>query len=376
MLRYLTAGESHGEALVAILEGLPAGLLISEDYINFHLERRQKGYGRGARMQIEKDTVRILSGVRKGLTTGSPLSFLIENKDWENWKDKETPVLSVPRPGHADFSGIIKYGLKDIRDVLERASARETAARTAIGAVCQKLLSDFNIKFYSHVRRIGPVEISTPIDEIINNYEKIEQSEVRTLEKEDECKKAIDSALKDKDSLGGIIEVIITGCPPGLGSYVHWDRKLDANIAKSIISVQSVKAIEFGDGFSLSSKRGSETHDEIFYNKEKGFFRKTNRAGGIEGGMTNGEPVIFRACIKPIPTLLKPLKSVDIFSKEAKESFKERSDICAVPSAAVICENVAAFEICREFLISFGSDSLEKIKFRFNNQKKLYTDEK
>lgn len=365
MLRYLTAGESHGETLAVIIEGLPAGLPSPEETVNFHLRRRQKGYGRGGRMAIETDTVRIVSGLRNGHTIGAPLCLLIPNRDWENWKDRQTPPLTVPRPGHADLAGALKYGLQDIRDVLERASARETAARTAVGAVCQALLLPFGIRFYSHVRRIGPVAVETPQEVVIRRYAEIEESDFRCLEHLEECRAAVDQALSAGDSLGGIVEVIVTGCPVGLGSHVHWDRKLDAAIAAAVLSVQSVKGVEFGSGFALAGLPGSAVHDEILHDDRRGFHRRTNHAGGIEGGMTNGEPVVFRAAVKPIPTLMRPLRSADLLTGQAATTFKERADVCAVPAAAVVCENVAAFEIARAFLEAFGADSFDRIKDRF-----------
>lgn len=365
MLRFLTAGETHGPSLTVIVEGLPAGLRVDESVINRELRRRQAGYGRGGRMKIETDTVAVTAGVRNGLTIGAPLALVIENKDWQNWAGKKTERLTVPRPGHADLTGSLKYGLTDIRDVLERASARETAARTALGAVCRLLLDQFHIHIYSHVQQLGSVFSEASSEEVIKQYQKIERSELRTLRKEKEMRKVIDQITAKKDSIGGIVEIIVTGVPAGLGSHVHWDRKLDARMAQAVLSVQAIKGIEFGDGFALASKPGSQVHDEISYSKPRGYFRNTNRAGGIEGGMSNGENIIFRAVMKPIPTLMKPLRSVDMATGKQAFTFKERSDVCALPAAGVVLENVCAFVLADEFLRTFGGDSLAETKKRF-----------
>lgn len=368
MLRYLTAGESHGETLAVIVEGLPAGMPSPEETVNLHLRRRQRGYGRGGRMAIEEDTVRIVSGIRNGRTIGAPLCMLIPNRDWPNWKDRSSPRLTVPRPGHADYAGAVKYRVEDIRDILERASARETAARTAVGGVCQALLLPFGIRFFSHVRRIGPVAIETPQEVVLRRYAEVEESDFRCLEKTEECRAAVDAATASGDSLGGIVEVIVTGCPVGLGSHVHWDRRLDAALAAAVLSVPSVKGIEFGSGFGLAGLPGSLAHDEILHDDRRGFHRRTNHAGGLEGGMTNGEPVVFRAAVKPIPTLMRPLRSADLFTGETATTFKERADVCAVPAAAVVCENVAAIEIAKAFLEVFGADSFERTRERFERE--------
>lgn len=346
MLRYLTAGESHGKCLLAILEGMPAGLKVEESKINLELKRRQAGFGRGARMKIEQDRVEILSGIRKGITLASPIALKIDNKD----ASLETLAgVSCPRPGHADLAGALKYGFKDIRNVLERASARETAARTAIGAVCKIFLQEFDIGITSRVIMVGGE----------TNPAKI--------------KKRIDEAIKKKDTVGGIFEVIAKSVPTGLGSYVQPDKRLDSRIAAAIISIPGIKAVEFGLGFGCASKLGSEVHDAIFFSKTKslpagrqGFFRKTNNCGGIEGGISNGEPIIVRCCMKPISTLMNPLPSIDIVSKKPSPATIERSDTCVVEAAGVVAEAVLAFEISKAFLEKFGSDSIKEIKRSFS----------
>ncbi len=340
-LRFLNAGESHGPALTAIIEGIPSNLKISSEYINNELARRQKGYGRGGRMKIEKDKVKILSGVRFGYTLGSPITLMVENKDWENWTDimsiEGEPVekreITNPRPGHADLVGGVKYGFEDLRNVLERASARETTTRVAVGAVCKQLLEDIGIKIGSYVVSIGEKSIEGEIKDIpLEKRARLaEESEVRVplKEKDEEFKALIDEAKKEGESLGGVFEVFATGVPMGLGSYVQWDRRLDGRIAQAMMSIQAMKAVEIGEGFSLSKKLGSQAHDEIFWDKDKGFYHKTNRAGGLEGGMTNGEPILVRVGMKPIPTLMrkKSLQSVNIKTKEPFDAAKERSDI-------------------------------------------------
>ncbi len=335
MLRFLTAGESHGEALTGILEGMPSGLKIDAGDINKDLERRQEGYGRGVRMQIERDQVKILSGLMKGETIGSPIAIFIENKDFSIDK---LPAVKNPRPGHADMTGILKYGFKDARCVLERASARETAARVGIGAICKILLAEFNINILSRVLMIGGVK-----------SEKL-------------MKEKIDEVAKSKNTLGGIFEVIIKGVPPGLGSYAHWDRRLDAGIAQAIMSIPAVKAVEIGNAIESSAKLGSEVHDEIFYSKEKGIYRKTNNAGGVEGGMSNGEDIIAAGYMKPISTLMSGLNTIDIDTKKQVKASTERSDVCAVSAAGVVGEAVLAFVIARAFLEKFGGDSIAEIK--------------
>jgi len=376
VIRFLNAGESHGPALTAIIEGIPSNLKISSDYINNELARRQKGYGRGGRMKIEKDRVKILSGLRFGYTLGSPITLMIENKDWENWTDimaiEGEPVekreITNPRPGHADLVGGIKYGFEDLRNVLERASARETTTRVAVGAVCKQLLEDIGIKIGSYVISIGNLSVRDKIKDIPlkKRAEIAENSEVRipVPEEDEKFKKLIDEAKKEGESLGGVFEVFATGVPIGLGSYTQWDRRLDGKIAQAMMSIQAMKGVEIGDGFSLSKKFGSQAHDEIFWDEEKGFYHKTNRAGGIEGGITNGEPIIVRVGMKPIPTLMrkKSLQSVNIKTKEPFDAAKERSDITAVPAAAVVGEAMLAIVLADAILEKFGNDNWIEIK--------------
>jgi len=333
MLRFLTAGESHGKALIAILEGCPANLALSEADINPDLLRRQQGVGRGERMKLEQDKVEILSGVRKGKTIGSPIALKIPNQSTAFF-DK---VFTKLRPGHADLAGALKYNQKDVRNILERASARETAIRVAIGAITKKLLSEFKIKLSSQVVQIGGVS------------------------DEREWKELIEQSKNKGDSLGGIFEVHVSGVPAGLGSYVHWDRRLDGNLARAIMAIPAVKGVEIGMGFGVASLPGSQVHDEILYLKSRGFRHKSNHAGGLEGGMTNGEPIVIRAAVKPIATLIKPLSSVDLASRKPAKAFVERADVCAVFPAAVIGEAVAALEVAKAFLEKFGGDSIEDI---------------
>ncbi len=380
VLRFLNAGESHGPALTAIIEGMPSHLEISHEYINKELARRQQGYGRGGRMKIEKDKVEILSGVRFGKTLGSPITLMIRNKDWENWTDimaiEGEPVdkrkITNPRPGHADLVGGIKYGFDDLRNVLERASARETTTRVAVGAVCKKLLEDIGIKIGSYVVSIGELSVKELIQEIPleERFRLAEQSVVRTpVPSEDEkFKKLIDMAKEEGESLGGVFEVFATGVPVGLGSHVQWDRRLDGRIAQAFMSIQAIKGVEIGEGFELAKKFGSQAHDEIFWDKERGFYHKTNRAGGIEGGISNGEPIIVRAAMKPIPTLMrkKSLHSVDIKTKQPFDAAKERSDVTAVPAAAVVGEAMLAIVLAQAVLEKFGNDNWIEIKERIN----------
>ena len=381
MLRYLTAGESHGELLMGIIEGMPSGLLIRVTDIDNDLARRQAGYGRGGRMKIEKDAVRILSGVRWGRTLGSPIGLMIRNKDWDNWRAKMSPdpaflntadPVTRPRPGHADLAGTLKYGMSDARNILERSSARETAMRTAVGAVAKRLLDEFGIEIVSHVISIGGVYAKgekMPVKEL---KKRAEASEVRCADPVAGKKmmRKIDEAQKSGDSLGGIIEVIISGAPVGLGSHTHWDRKLDARLAGAITSIQAIKAVEFGSGFGAANRPGSLAHDEIFWGPKTGFFRKTNHAGGIEGGMSNGEEITLRAAMKPIPTLMKPLRSVDMDTKKPFKASVERSDVCAVPAAGVVAEAVAAFELARAMVEKFGGDSIDEMKRNYQGYMK------
>ncbi|NQX44809.1 chorismate synthase [Paenibacillus tritici] len=379
-LRYLTAGETHGPQLTAIIEGLPSNLTLNFEELNFQLHRRQKGYGRGRRMQIEKDTAQIVGGVRHGYTTGAPVALVVENKDWTHWKnimniepvpgsDEEKRRVNRPRPGHADLNGGLKYNHTDLRNVLERSSARETAARVAVGAVARQLLAEFGVKIAGQVIRIGEIEAPAnglSADELIALTE---ESSVRVVDKETEQKMEayIDKIKEEGDSIGGIVECIVEGLPVGLGSYVQSDRKLDGAIAGAVMSINAFKGVEIGIGFEAGKLRGSQVHDEIMYEASKGYYRASNRLGGFEGGMTNGMPVVVRGVMKPIPTLYKPLQSVDIDTKEPFTAQVERSDACAVPAACVVLENVVAWEIAKAFLDKFGGDSLEEIRANYNN---------
>jgi len=340
MLRYLTAGESHDKAQVAILEGMPAGLKIDLARINQELKRRQSGFGRGKRMQIEKDKVRILSGVRKGLTLGSPIGLLIENKDFSIDK---LPNVVCPRPGHADLAGLLKYGFKDARNVLERASARETVMRVGIGAISKIFLDEFDISISSRVLSIGG------------------ESSLQAI------REKIIEAQNHKDTVGGIFKVVAKGVPVGLGSYVQPDKRLDGRLTQGIMSIPGIKAVEIGLGFGYAGRFGSQVHDAIYYSKSKGYFRKTNNAGGIEGGISNGQDMVIRACMKPISTLLDPLDSVNIVTKKPSKAAVERSDICVVEAAGVVAESAVAFVLAEALLEKFGSDNLSDIKKAYQN---------
>ncbi len=385
MLRYLTAGESHGELLMGIMEGMPAGLLIRVTDIDNDLARRQGGYGRGGRMKIEKDTVRIVSGVRWGRTLGGPIGLMVRNKDWDNWRAKMSPdpaflntaePVTRPRPGHADLAGALKYGMTDIRNILERSSARETAMRVAVGAVTKRLLDEFGITITSQVIAIGGVYARGDKMSLKEIRKRAEASELRCADHhaEKRMKLKIDEAARTGDSLGGIFEVIVSGVPVGLGSHVHWDRKLDARLAAAIMSIQAMKGVEIGSGFGVANRPGSKVHDEIFWGPKGGFFRKTNHAGGIEGGMSNGGDITLRAAMKPIPTLMKPLRSVDMETKKPFKAAVERSDVCAVPAAAVVGEAVAAFEIAFALIEKFGGDSLDEMKRNHEQYRKYLRD--
>lgn len=381
-MRYLTAGESHGPQLTAIIEGAPAGLELTANDINHELARRQKGYGRGRRMQIETDRVQIKSGVRHGVTTGAPITLIVENKDWRHWhkimgaeplsEEEERKIkrkISRPRPGHADLNGAIKYGHRDMRNVLERSSARETTARVAVGAVAKKILSTFGIEIGGHVLVIGGVKAkNTAYKSIQDLKERTEASPVRCLDEEagQLMMEAIDNAKENGDSIGGIVEVIVEGVPIGLGSHVHYDRKLDGKLARAIMSINAFKGVEIGIGFEAAHLPGSQVHDEIIWDEQNGYRRKTNRLGGFEGGMTNGMPIVVKGVMKPIPTLYKPLKSVDIETKEPFSASIERSDSCAVPAASVVAESVVAWEIADAFLDKFGNERISDMKERYH----------
>ncbi|MFH0764429.1 MAG: chorismate synthase [Candidatus Omnitrophota bacterium] len=364
MLRYLTSGESHGKCLLTILDGMPAGLKIREALINDELRRRMAGYGRGKRMKIESDRVEILSGMRRSVTIGSPIAMMIKNTDRSIDK---LPAVLEPRPGHADLTGALKYDLRDIRSVLERASARETAARVAVGAAARILLSEFGIRITSHVIMIGAI-ISKDARLSFNRILAVsERSPVRCADPLASrlMTKEIDAAVKEGDTLGGVFEVIIEGVPAGLGSFTQWDRRIDANLAGAIMSIPAIKGVGIGLGFEAAGRRGSMAHDGIFYDKPKGFFRKTNNAGGIEGGMTTGEDIIIQAGMKPISTLAKPLASVNIKTKRPVKAAVERSDTCAVPAAGVIGEAVSAIEIANAMIEKFGGDSVAEMRRNF-----------
>jgi len=373
-LRFLTAGESHGEALTTVIDGIPAGLPLAEADINEDLARRQRGYGRGGRMKIERDQAHISSGVRWGMTLGSPITLTIQNRDWENWKQTMSvgappegtapKTVTRPRPGHADLAGAMKYAHHDIRNVLERSSARETTARVAVAGVAKKLLGEFGITILSHVIEIGGIRVGAlelPWDEI---RRRAEESEVRCADPETERAmiEAIDRAKAAGDTLGGVFEVVALGCPVGLGSYVQWDRKLDGLLAQAFCSIHAIKGAEVGLGFETARRPGSQVHDEILLDKDGGFQRASNSAGGLEGGVTNGQPVIVRAAMKPLSTLRKPLRSVDTQTKEAVEAVVERSDVCAVPAAGVVGEAMMAIVLAAAFLDKFGGDSMDEIR--------------
>ena len=400
-LRFFTAGESHGPAIMAILEGMPAGVPVTASVINQQLKRRQLGYGRGRRMQIEPDLVEVLAGVRHGRTLGSPIALLIRNRDWEKWQTAmaveppgaplagtpdSTPAempggapggddwrlrpVTRPRPGHADLAGMLKYGFDDARNVLERASARETAMRVAVGAVVRQLLAAFGIVIASHVIRMGPVaaphdpDAPPPPPEA---FARVDESPVRCLDEAASraMVQAVDEAKARGETLGGVFEVIAWGVPPGLGSHVQWDRKLDGRIAQSLMSIQAVKGVEFGLGFEAAARFGSQAHDPILYSDERGIYRPSARAGGVEGGMTNGEPLVVRAAMKPLATLYKPLPSIDMTRLEPAEGAIERSDVSAVPAAAVVAEAAVAFELARAMIEKFGGDSLDEMRRNF-----------
>ncbi len=388
MFRYFTAGESHGPGLTGILEGAPAGLQLSEEYIEQHLVRRQKGYGRGGRMAFEKDKAIIQSGVRFGKTTGAPIALSMINrafeKDDSNWpkvmaKDGsrgDVERITLPRPGHADLVGVQKYGFDDIRPVIERSSARETAMRVACCSVARAFLKELGIEIGGHVIQIGSVgyndwdQIRSLADPLIslgaeNIYKEADKSDVRCLDDKlsGDMREEIKHRRKEGTSLGGIYEIIVTGLPAGLGSYVHWDRKIDGQLAQAIVSTQAMKGVEIGLGFEAGRSRGHQVHDEITY--ENHFSRRTNRAGGIEGGMTTGMPIILRGVMKPIPTMIKPLKTADLDTKEEQETRYERSDVCALPRAVVVAESVIAPVLANAILQKFGGDSMEEIQSRF-----------
>lgn len=375
-MRYLTAGESHGPRLTAIIEGVPAGLPLTADYINAELKRRQGGYGRGARMKIESDQVEITSGVRHGLTMGGPITLNVTNLDHQKWleimsaadvdeKKKGLRKITKPRPGHADLVGGMKYRFDDLRNSLERSSARETTMRVAIGAVAKRLLEEIGVEVASHIVSFGGIDIDVPDNLTVAEIkERAAQSEVSIVnpEREEEIKAYIDQIKKDGDTIGGVIETVVGGVPVGLGSYVQWDKKLDAKIAQGVVSINAFKGVEFGVGFEAGRLKGSQVMDEILWSEEDGFTRRTNNLGGFEGGMTNGQPIVVRGVMKPIPTLYKPLMSVDIETHEPYKATVERSDPTALPAAGVVMESVVATVLATEVLEKFSSDNLEELK--------------
>ena len=376
MLRYLTSGESHGKSLISILDGIPANIELNIDEINYELEKRQGGYGRGGRMKIEKDKINILGGVRGKITLGGPISIEIKNKDYENWIqymnpmdniDFETKKVEKLRPGHADLVGCLKYDFEDARNVLERSSARETASKVAVGAICKQVLKNFHIDFTSRVVQIGNVKDNNSYDfDYIK--ENVDKSVVRCINKdiEKEIIKEIDKVKSEGDTLGGVVEIRVKNLIPGLGSYTQFDKKIDGELAMHLMSVQAIKGVEIGIGFDVANNYGSNVMDEIYYNNEDGIKRKTNQLGGIEGGMTTGEELVIRCAMKPIPTLYKPLKSININTLESYSASIERSDNCAVPACSVVCENVVAFVICKYFLDKIGGDNLNDLKSNYN----------
>ncbi len=383
IFRFLTSGESHGKCLNAIIEGVPAGVNINKDFINKELARRQVGYGRGGRMHIEQDTVNIISGVRFGKSTGAPICIEIQNKDWENWKipmsiedveqtEENTELIKAKtiknvRPGHADFAGALKYNHTDIRNVLERSSARETAARVAVGAIAKCILKEFNIEGISTVRQIGKIKADIP-NNLFDNKGKLEENDLRVADENayNLMKQAIDKAKEEGDTLGGSFTVVFKNVPVGLGSFVHWDRKIDGQLAQAIMSIQAIKSVEIGAGSDCAELKGSEFHDEIFSENGK-YIRKTNNAGGIEGGMTNGKDIIITASMKAIPTMCKPLNSIALDKKENVSAHFERSDTCAVSACAVVAEAMTAIILADAMLEKFSHDSLSEMKNNYEN---------
>lgn len=389
MFRFLTSGESHGPALLTIIEGLPAGMPLIAEPINAQLRRRQGGYGRGARQKIETDAVEILTGVRFGKTLASPVTFLIKNRDWENWRTRmqiepaspeaaaaEPPkAITVPRPGHADYVGMVKYGHDDLRNVLERSSARNTATLVAVGAVARELLAQFGIRIVSHVVRIGSEAAAVQNDiTAAELYEAAEGSPVRCADPEasERMVALIDQAKRRGDTLGGVFEVVAFGLPVGLGSYVHWDERIDGRLAQAVMSINAIKGVEIGMGFAAAETPGSQVHDEFAPGGPSGVQRLSNRAGGTEGGITNGEPLVIRAAMKPIATLMRQLGSVNLQTGEAAPAFAERSDVCAVPAAAVIGEAMVGIALAEAFLEKFGGDSLEEIRHNYEAYQATY----
>ncbi|HCC5686574.1 TPA: chorismate synthase [Staphylococcus aureus] len=384
-MRYLTSGESHGPQLTVIVEGVPANLEVKVEDINKEMFKRQGGYGRGRRMQIEKDTVEIVSGVRNGYTLGSPITMVVTNDDFTHWRkimgaapisDDEREnmkrTITKPRPGHADLVGGMKYNHRDLRNVLERSSARETAARVAVGALCKVLLEQLDIEIYSRVVEIGGIKDKDFYDSETFKAN-LDRNDVRVIDDgiAQAMRDKIDEAKNDGDSIGGVVQVVVENMPVGVGSYVHYDRKLDGRIAQGVVSINAFKGVSFGEGFKAAEKPGSEIQDEILYNTELGYYRGSNHLGGLEGGMSNGMPIIVNGVMKPIPTLYKPLNSVDINTKEDFKATIERSDSCAVPAASIVCEHVVAFEIAKALLEEFQSNHIEQLKQQIIERRQL-----
>ena len=368
-IRFTTAGESHGPGLVAVVEGLPAGLVLAPEDIDRDLARRQLGHGRGGRMKIEKDRAEVSAGVRHGRTLGSPVALRVTNLDYANWETRMNPwpvddtvdEVHLPRPGHADLAGVQKYGFTDVRNVLERASARETAARVAAGALAKAFLRVFGVEVRSHVVQIGSVHAPQREDLTVADFDRVDESPVRSLDADADAAmvQEIDSARKANESLGGVFEVWAFGVVPGLGSHVSWDERLDGRLAQAVLSIQAMKGVGVGDGFTVAGLRGSQAHDEIFWSEERGYYRETNRAGGLEGGMTNGSPLVVRGAMKPLPTLTKPLRSVDIDTKEPAQALRERTDSCTVPAAGVVGEAMVALVLASAYRDKFGGDHVD-----------------
>ncbi|HCZ1464165.1 TPA: chorismate synthase [Staphylococcus aureus] len=384
-MRYLTSGESHGPQLTVIVEGVPANLEIKVEDINKEMFKRQGGYGRGRRMQIEKDTVEIVSGVRNGYTLGSPITMVVTNDDFTHWRkimgaapisneerENMKRTITKPRPGHADLVGGMKYNHRDLRNVLERSSARETAARVAVGALCKVLLEQLDIEIYSRVVEIGGIKDKDFYDSETFKAN-LDRNDVRVIDDgiAQAMRDKIDEAKNDGDSIGGVVQVVVENMPVGVGSYVHYDRKLDGRIAQGVVSINAFKGVSFGEGFKAAEKPGSEIQDEILYNTELGYYRGSNHLGGLEGGMSNGMPIIVNGVMKPIPTLYKPLNSVDINTKEDFKATIERSDSCAVPAASIVCEHVVAFEIAKALLEEFQSNHIEQLQQQIADRRQL-----
>jgi chorismate synthase len=370
--RFTTAGESHGPALIAVVEGLPAGLELLPEELDRDLARRQLGHGRGGRMKIERDRAQVIAGIRHGRTLGSPVALRIENRDYANWEERMNPwpvaaeveEVHLPRPGHADLAGVQKFGLSDVRDVLERASARETAARVAAGALAKAFLGRLGVAVHSHVLRVGTVAAPSPDDLAPEDFAEVDSSPVRCLDaaSSDAMVAEIDAARKANESLGGVFEVRAFGLVPGLGSHVSWEQRLNGRLAQAIVSIHAIKGVAIGDGFALAERVGSRAHDEIFWSEERGIHRRTNRAGGLEGGMTTGDPLVVRAAMKPLPTLTKPLRSIDLETKQPAPALRERTDSCTVPAAAVVGEAMVALVLAGAYREKLGGDNIDDVR--------------